>query len=160
MDSLFFFVKEQYFVEHYHFVKMLDSGDFVKQSHRTYMCVKIDIDDNTFYLPLRSNLGDDVRCFGRIGHSVSSLKRPRAGIDYRYALVINDSKYLESCAIYKFPKAQSKKIVQDYETIRAEFASYLNGYKKAIVKNRLKYEPLYRESSLINFNEELNLSNT
>lgn len=160
MDSLFFFIKEQFFIEHYNFVKMLDPNNSVKQSHRTYVCVKIDIDNNSFYLPLRSNLGDAVRLFGRIGHSVPSAKRPHAGIDYRYALVINDTEYLESCAVYKLPKAQRKKIVQDYEEIRTEFKVYLNGYKKAFNKNRLQYEPLYRESSLINFNIELDLEHT
>ena len=158
MDSLFFFIKEQYFIDHSDFMKILDSNDPVKQSHRTYVCVKIDIDDNTFYLPLRTHLGKDVRPFGRIGHSVPSQKRLDAGIDYRYALVINDIEYLESCADYKLPNAQRKKITKDYEEIQTEFKIYLNGYKKAVVKNRLRYEPLSRESSLVNFNEELNLS--
>lgn len=36
-----------------------------------------------------------MRKFGRIGHSVPSTKRKNAGLDYRYALIINDSRYVE-----------------------------------------------------------------
>lgn len=158
MNQLFFFVKEQYFIDHSSFQKMLDPNNTAKQSRRTYICIKIVVDGNTFYLPLRNNLGSAIRAFGRIGHTVPSQKRPNAGIDYRYTLVINDNAYIEQCSMPKLPKAQSKKIIQDYADIQNEFLTYLRGYKKAALKNRLQYEPLYRESSLINFNNELGLN--
>lgn len=157
MDSLFFYIREQYFTDHWYFQKMLDPNDTAKQSRRTYICVKFDVDGNTFYLPLRNRLGNAVRVFGRIGHAVPSQKRPDAGIDYRHALIINHDAYTEPCEVMKLPRSQSKKIMRDYEDIRNEFQIYLNGYKKAVAKNRLQYEPLYRESSLINFNGELGL---
>lgn len=157
MEQLFFFIKEQYFIDHSHFKKMLDPGNSKKQSHRTYLCVKIEVDDNTFYLPLRRNLGPEIRAFGRIGHAVPSKKRPNAGLDYRYALIVNDVHYLESSSSQKIPNSQSKKIIQDYDIIKKEFEIYLRGYKKTIIKNRLQYEALYRESCLINFNKELGL---
>ena len=37
-----------------------------------------------------------------------------------------------------------------------EFKTYLMGFIKAIKKNRIHREPLFRESSLINFVSELN----
>ena len=40
-----------------------------------HLCVKVEIDSNQYYIPLRNNLGDEVRKFGRIGHSVPSSKR-------------------------------------------------------------------------------------
>lgn len=137
---------------------MLDPNDTAKQSRRTYICIKIAVDNNIFYLPLRNNLGNDIRKFGRIGHAVPSQKRPNAGIDYRYALVINNDIYLEQCSEMRIPNAQSRKILQDYTVIQNEFSTYLRGYKKTILKNRLQYEPLYRETSLINFNSELGLN--
>ena len=155
---MFFFIKEKYFLEHSDFKKMLDPGNPTKQAHRTYLCVSISIDGNTFYLPLRNNLGDDVRKFGRIGHGVPSKSRPKAGLDYRYALIINEGEYIETCETPKIPNAQSKKITNDYEVIKAEFSSYLLGYKKAASKNRVHLEALYRESSLINFNDKLGLT--
>ena len=157
---MFYFVKEKFFIDHAHFKKMLDPGNAVKQSHRTYICVQVNVDNNMFYLPLRNNLGTEVRPYGRIGHSVPSNSRPDAGIDYRYALVINDSCYLEKSSSQKLPNSQVKRISNDYNSICNEFEKYLMGYKKAIKKNRLKYEPLYRESCLINFNNELGLNNT
>ena len=89
------YIKEQYFKDHSSFVKMLDPGNTAKQSHRSYLCLKITNDGNDYYLPLRNNLGADVRPYGRIGHSVPSASRSDAGLDYRYALIVNDSKYLE-----------------------------------------------------------------
>ena len=157
MEQLFFFVKEQFFIDHCHFQKMLDPNDTVKQSHRTYVCVKVEIDSNTFYLPLRRNLKDPIRLFGRIGHAVPSSKRPDAGLDYRYALIINDTNYLETCSEYKLPNSQTKRIIKEYDEIRSEFQTYLKGYKKAFKKNRVQYEALYRQSCLINFNSELGL---
>lgn len=39
---------------------------------------------------MRNNLGAEIRKFGRIGHAVPSEKRENAGLDYRYALIVND----------------------------------------------------------------------
>ena len=74
---------------------MLDTGDTDKQSKRSHLCICIDFNDNRFFIPLRNNLGDDVRKFGRIGHSVPSDKRRNAGLDFRYALIVNDEQYIE-----------------------------------------------------------------
>ena len=58
---------------------MLDVGNSGKQSKRTHLCVRVELDKNAFYIPLQNNLGADVRKFGRIGHSVPSEKRKNAG---------------------------------------------------------------------------------
>lgn len=47
---------------------------------------------------------------------------------------------------------------RDYDLIQSEFEIYLRGYKKAAKKGRIEKEPLYRESSLINFHKELGIS--
>lgn len=57
------FIKEQYFIDNAHFSKMLDSGNTGKQSHRVHLCIRVIADSSTFYLPLRNNLGADVRKF-------------------------------------------------------------------------------------------------
>ena len=135
---------------------MLDSGYTGKQSHRFYLCLKITIDRNSYYIPLRNNLGSDVRPYGRIGHSVPSSSRLNAGLDYRYALIVNDNKYIEIPSMQRIPNIQWNKIITDYNNIVLEFTVYLSGFKKALNKNRIDREPLYRESSLINFISELN----
>ena len=84
-----------------------------------------------------------------------SDKRKDAGLDYRYALIVNDESYIELQTEKKIPESQYRKIKSDYDTIKAEFTIYVNGYVKAAKKNRVEKEPLYRESCLVNFKKEL-----
>ena len=157
MEPKLCFIKESYFKENAAFVKMLDSGNTSKRSKRTHLCVMIEVNANTFYVPLRNNLGDEVRKFGRIGHAVPSDKRKDAGLDYRYALIVNDESYIELQTEKKIPEAQYRKIKNDYDTIKTEFTVYINGYVKAAKKKRVEKEPLYRESCLVNFKKQLGL---
>ena len=154
MEPILCYIRESYFLEHSNFQKMLDPGNTRKQSKRTHLCMEVKIDDNHYYIPLRNNLGDDVRKFGRIGHSVPSASRKNAGLDYRYALVINDDRYIEPQVEMKIPKSQYKCIKKDLDVIQKEFETYLRGYIKAVKKKRNEKEPLYRESSLVNFIEQ------
>lgn len=155
MEIVVCFIKEKFFEDNSNFVKMLDAGNTVKQSRRSHLCVMVEKDGNNFYIPLRNNLGEDVRKFGRIGHSIPSKKRQNAGLDYRYAIIVNNLDYLEIKEEKKIPEAQYRKIKNDYDDIVKEFTTYVNGYKKAVKKHRNDKEPLYKESSLINFMEEL-----
>lgn len=157
MDIKLCFIKRKYFEKHKDFVKILDNGDTDKQSKRTHLCVKIEVDENSYYIPLRNNLGMDVRKYGRIGHAIPSNKRKNAGLDYRYALIINDESYIEYQTVKKIPEAQYRKIQKDYEVIVSEFSIYIKGYSKAAKKRRHEKEPLYRESGLINFWKELGI---
>ena len=115
----------------------------------------LELNSNKFYIPLRNNLGDEIRKYGRIGHAVPSTKRKDAGLDYRYALIVNDDSYIEIQSEQKIPEKQYKKIKNDCDIIKTEFAIYLNGFIKAAKKKRISKEPLFRESSLINFLSEL-----
>ena len=151
MEPKLCYIKEDYFKERKHFVKMLDAGNTLKQSRRTHLCVEIEIDSNKYYVPLRNNLGDELRRFGRIGHSIPSESRNKAGLDYRYALIVNDEKYLEVQKEKKIPNSQLRKIKSDYEQIKTEFETYVKGFAKAAKKKRNDKEPLYKESSLVNF---------
>ena len=158
MNPQLCFIKESYFQKNVNFVKMLDAGDTVKQSKRTHICIKVSIGNNNFCIPLRNNLGDEVRKYGRIGHAVPSNKRKNAGLDYRYALIVNDMGYIETHKQRKIPNSQYVRLKNDYDIIRSEFAVYLRGFKRAAQKHRINKEPLFRESSLINFLVELGLN--
>ena len=103
-------------------------------------------------------MGADVRKFSRIGHPIPSKGRPDAGIDYRYALIINDPWYIEIPASQRIPNSQYQKLLTDIADIETEFQQYLSGFMKAAKKGRIVREPLYRESSLCNFLDELGLS--
>ena len=158
MNIKYCFIKEEYFKLHNDYINMLDAGNTLKQSRRSHLCLCIESNDNNFLIPLRNNLGEDLRKFGRIGHSIPSEKRGKAGLDYRYALVINDDKYLEWQNERKIPRSQYRAIERDISHIKKEFEIYLNGYIKAYKKKRVNKEPLYRVSSLINYNKELKLN--
>lgn len=153
------FIKESYFKKNSTFIKLLDPNKVEKQSQRTHLCVKIRMNENTFLIPLRNNLGEEIRKYGRIGHSVPSNKRKNAGLDYRYALIINDEEFLEIQTEKRIPESQYRKIEKEFDLIEQEFGVYLNGYIKAAKKQRDQKEPLFRESSLINFHKELGINN-
>lgn len=68
---------------------------------------------------------------------------------------MNNDSYIELQATKKIPESQYRRIKTDYSKIIDEFTIYLNGYIKALRKGRNEKEPLYRESSLINFTAEL-----
>ena len=70
---------------------------------------------------------------------------------------MNNNSYIELQTTKKIPESQYRRMKEDYEKIVNEFTKYLNGYIKALQKNRILKEPLYRESSLINFISELSL---
>jgi len=95
MEPRLCFIREEYFKKNVSFVKILDARNSDKQAKRTHLCVLIELNNNNFYVPLRNNLGDEIRKFGRIGHSITSNKRKDAGLDYRYALIVNEKEYIE-----------------------------------------------------------------
>lgn len=155
MDLKLFFIKKEYYSQNNHFTKMLDPGKFDKQSQRIYICIKVSINENDFFIPLRNNLGEGVRKFGRIGHQIPSNSRPLAGLDFRYSLIVNDKKFIEAHNERIIPQKQYRKITKEFDEIQKEFEIYLSGFIKALKKNRVQKEPLYRESSLINFSDIL-----
>ena len=145
------YIKEKYFIDNSFFVKMLDPGNYDKQSKRSYLSLRVDVNSNSFYIPLRNNLKNDIKPFGRVGHLVPSKSRPNAGFDFRYALIVNDSSYIERPTTQRIPTSQFKRINNDIDDIEKEFNEYIKGFIKAMRKSRIRNEPLYRESSLINF---------
>jgi len=51
-----------------------------------------------------------MRKFGRIGHAIPSQKRKSAGLDYRYALIVNDESDIKLPVEQKIPNSQYQKI--------------------------------------------------
>ena len=160
MKVQYCFIRREFFEEHSDFTNMLDPGNADKQSKRTHLGVLINVDKNKVYIPLRNNLGDAVRKYGKIGFSVPSKKRPKAGLDYRYALIINDEKYIEYHTSAKLPNAQHLIINNNFDIIEREINTYITRYIKVAIKKRVEIEPLFRNSSLINFHHELGIIET
>ncbi len=75
MEPTLCYIREEYFKANASFQKMLDTGNAAKQSKRTHLCLKIESAEYKFYIPLRNNLGAEIRKYGRIGHAVFHLKK-------------------------------------------------------------------------------------
>lgn len=72
---MLYYIRESYFKKNISFQKLLDTGNTAKQSRRTHLCLKLEMSENKFYIPLRNHLGDEIRKLGRIGHAIPSEKR-------------------------------------------------------------------------------------
>lgn len=115
MEPTLCYIRESYFKKNISFQKILDTGNTVKQSRRTHLCLELESAGYKFYIPLRNNLGAEIRKYGRIGHAVPSEKRKNAGLDYRYTLIVNDISYIEPQTAKKIPESQYRRIKTDYE---------------------------------------------
>lgn len=151
-------IKQQYFINNSHYIKMLDEGDVDKQGRRNYLFIEVKYKNNRILVPLRTKLGEANRPFGVIGFKVPSKSKPLAGLDYRYSLVVNNENYIEMQEQIEIPNSQQKILENNYSVIENEVINYIEGYIACAIKKRETREPLYRESSLQNFNEELGVN--
>ena len=148
------YIKEQYFKNNSHFVKMLDHFDIDKQIRRCYLFLKVQYENNNLLVPLKTHV-TPIKKYGIIGYSVPAADKPEAGLDYRYILIINDENYLEKPQFCRIPTSQQNILNKEYDKIKNEVVAYVNGYVTAAVKGRVQREPKFRESSLQNFHAEL-----
>ena len=156
-DIHYCYIIEQYYQEHPNLVKILDVDETTKHNIRTHLCLNIKFNGNNVLIPLRKNLGDAVRPFGIIGYAVPSASKPKAGLDYRYIMIINETKYLR----IDIPRISNKQlnIIQDnYTTIEKEAVDYINAYIRKANKGRIERTARFKESSLINFHKELGVT--
>lgn len=157
MDKIrYCYIIEQYYEDHPNLQKVLDVDDKTKHNIRTHLCLKIKYKHNNVLIPLRKNLGPAVRPFGKIGFSVPSMSKPKAGLDYRYIMIVNDSKYIRFDTP-RITNKQSSIIEQNYQTIENEAIEYIKAYVRVAQKGRVDRTARFRESSLMNFHKELEI---
>lgn len=146
------FIKEEYFRKNSSFKEMLDPFDLTKQTQRQYLYINFQYKNNNILIPLRKNLpGVNSKLY----YPVPSETKPNAGLDYRKILIINNSTYIEIPTEQKLTQAQSKIIINNYDTIEKAVINYIDGYIKAANKNREYLEYDYKFSTLHNFHTEL-----
>ena len=150
------YISDEYYNDNPDLIKILDIDDITKHSIRTHMCLNIDLGENHILIPLRKNMRDADRKFGKIGFQVPSKSKPLAGLDYRYIMVIKEDKYLRFDTP-RIPNKQASTIEDNYSTIESEALEYINSYIKVARKNRVDKTARFRESSLINFHTELGI---
>lgn len=150
------YITEDYYNDNPNLVKILDINDSSKHNVRTHLCLNVQYKDNNILIPLRKNLGEAQRKFGIIGYSVPSESKPKAGLDYRYIMVIKDKKYIRFDDA-RISNVQKKIIEKNYSDIEKQVIKYIEEYIKIANKGRVDKVAKFRESSLINFHKELNI---
>ena len=159
MDVQYCYITEQYYIDNPNLIKVLDIGDSSRHNIRTHLCLSIRYLNNLILVPLRKNLGEADRKFGKIGFAVPSQSKPNAGLDYRYIMIINDMQYIR----YDSPRisnSQIRIIDTNYNTIEKEAIKYIKSYIRVANKGRVDKTARFRESSLINFHNELHIIET
>ena len=147
------FIKESFFIANKNYIEMLDYDNSNKQSHRNYIYLAFSFNDNNFFVPFRTNT-PKLNKSGII-FPLPTKTRPYACLDYRKILIINNNDYI--IKHINVPNAQLKTINANKPKIYKEVENYINGYIKAVLKNRHLTDPKYKFSTLHNFHKELNL---
>lgn len=150
------YINENFYVDYPNLQKILDINDSVKQNIRTHMCLNIKFNGHNVLIPLRKNLGDPDRRFGKIGYAVPSESKPKAGLDYRHIMIITKSKYI-TFDTPKISRRQLRTIESNYSVIEREACEYIRSYIRVANKGRIERTARFRDSSLINFHKELHI---
>lgn len=123
---------------------------------RVYVCLKFEWENNTFFIPLRRDLANmpEHPILKKACYPVPSTNKPKAGLDFRKIIIINDE------SLYRIDEAkisgkQRDTIQDNFDEIKTQAIAYIKGFKKAARKNRQKRETLYKYSALNNFLDEL-----
>lgn len=150
------FIIKEYFKNNKHFVEMLDPDNLTKQSNRKYIFLEFKYKENNLLIPLRSEM-PNISKLGQVGYKVPSEYKPNAGLDYRKILIINDENYIEEPKYIKIPKSQVRIIEANYNIIEKQVIAYVEGYIKAVKKNRHLKDKKFCYSTLHNFHKELKI---
>ncbi len=150
------YIIDMYYKDNPNLQKVLDICDDSKHNIRTHLCLNIKYKHNNILIPLRKNLGEAKRPYGKIGFSVPSKSKPKAGLDYRYMMIFSDEQYLRYDQP-RIPLGQSSIIEKNYDIIEKEALEYIKSYIKTANKNRIQKTARFRESSLINFHQDLGI---
>lgn len=154
-------VKENYYNTYPDLKNTIDAHDPVKRLNRKFLFLKIFYEGNTLLVAIRNDTTTHYR-WGVVGFDIPSKSRPRAAIDYRKLLIINDSSFIAPIPHYSISRSQQRIIEDNFEKIKKEIKKYINDYITAVKKNRLKGKltgsnSRYSDSTLVNFHKELGL---
>jgi len=147
-------ITHEYFSDKENFVEMLDFGDRLKQSTRCYFSVATTYNGNSLFVPLRSVIDLSV---GKMGYPLPSSSRPKAGLDFRKILIVNNVEHISILQHPNISSSQMTKLVGEVMRIESRAVDYVSGYVKSAKKRREKIDSKYRFSTLHNFHKELGI---
>lgn len=124
-----------------------------QKDNRPYIVILIEIEDNYFALPLRTNVKHN-NCYKFKNSSRATISS--TGVDYSKAVIVNDEKYIGSEA--KIDKKEYIEIENNINTIIKRFEKYVKNYYTFIkYPENERLAKQYRYSTLQYFHDKLGI---
>lgn len=137
-----------------HFYSKYNSIDYPEienKANRPYMVMLIQIENNTFAIPFRTNVKHH-NCYKF--KSSSRQTNSTTGLDYTKAVIVNDNKYIGEPA--RVNDMEYIELDSNYHIIVKQFTSFVKGYIKLINGTLNKYQAKnYKYTTLKYFEKEL-----
>lgn len=71
---------------------------------------------------------------------VKQQRRKEAGLDYRKTLIINNIAYISQPEYCNISSSQQRILEVNYDKIVKQVISYIEGYKRAVIKKRHRFD--------------------
>ena len=153
-------IKDSYFLNNSKLKEFLLN----KSENRIYLGLIVRLSDElNCFVPLRSNLPNNIRVQELGVFRVPSNTKPDACLDLTKTLLINQSEFLEVLSKNEvwIPLVQKKKIEKNLRELERLVQNYIKGYckeyKHRIRRPEKKIDPLYQYSTLQNYHNILGL---
>lgn len=123
------------------------------KSNRPYMVMLIQIENNTFAIPFRTNVKhNNCYKFKKSSRPTNSI----TGLDYSKAVIINNNKYIGPAA--RINDMEYTELDTNNHIIIKQFSSFVAGYIKYAKKELNEYQAgKYKYTTLKYFHKELNI---
>lgn len=141
----YIFLKEDF----YNVYNSTDFPEIERKSDRPYIMIQINIYGVDFAIPLRSGISHK--------HVLWTDKANKCGVDYSKAIIITDSKYIDSKKPYIRPNEHKALMGKEY-ILKSGFEKYIENYKKALTEMHIeRNEKLCKFSTLQYYHKELGI---
>ena len=140
--------------EFYNQYNSADYPEIENKSNRPYMVMLIQIENNTFAIPFRTNVKHS-NCY-----KFENSSRPTdsiTGLDYSKAVIVNDGRYIGAAA--RINDMEYTELDANYHIIIKQFASFVKNYIKFANGKLNEYQAKkYKYTTLKYFHNELGIS--
>lgn len=137
--------------EFYNKYNSVDYPEIENKANRPYMVMLIQIENNTFAIPFRTNVKHN-NCY-KFKNS-SRQTNSTTGLDYTKVVIVNDNKYIGEAA--RVNDMEYIELDANYHIIIKQFTSFVKGYIKFINGTLNEYQAKnYKYTTLKYFENEL-----
>ena len=124
-----------------------------RKKSRPYIVVLIRINNNTFAIPLRTNIKHNA-CYKF--YNSGRRTKYKTGLDFSKAVIVNDKKYLGKKV--KIDQKEYLEISERFYFIFSRFKKYVSNYYRFAIGNMKSYEKKkYQYTTLKYFHKELGI---